>query len=109
MLNRAYSLLEIKRVDEDAREITGWATTPTADRMNDVVEPDGAKFTLPIPLLWQHNAGDPIGTVTQARVSRAGIEITAKIAKGVTAEIDRYWALIKAGLVTGLSIGFKPI
>jgi len=109
MLNRAFALLEIKRVDEDAREITGWATTPTADRMNDVVEPDGAKFTLPIPLLWQHNAGDPIGTVTQARVSRAGIEITAKIAKGVTSEIDRYWALIKAGLVTGLSIGFKPI
>jgi HK97 family phage prohead protease len=109
MLNRAFALLEIKRVDEDAREITGWATTPTADRLNDVVEPDGAKFTLPLPLLWQHNQGDPIGQVTQARVSRAGIEITAKIAKDVTAEIDRYWALIKAGLVTGLSIGFKPI
>jgi len=109
MLNRAYSLLEIKRVDEDAREITGWATTPTADRMNDVVEPDGAKYTLPLPLLWQHNAGDPIGHVTAARVSKAGIEITAKIAKDVTAEIDRAWSLIRAGLVTGLSIGFTAI
>ena len=46
MFNRAFSLLEIKRVDEDARQITGIATTPTADRMNDVVEPMGAQFTL---------------------------------------------------------------
>jgi HK97 family phage prohead protease len=106
MMNRAYSLLEIKRVDEDAREIVGWATTPSADRMNDVVDPEGAKYTLPLPLLWQHNAGDPIGHVTHAKVSKAGIEITARIAKGVTSEIDRAWSLIKAGLVTGLSIGF---
>jgi len=109
MMNRAFSLLEIKRVNEDAREITGWATTPTADRLNDVVEPEGAKFTLPLPLLWQHNAGDPIGHVTAAKVSKAGIEITARIAQGVTAEIDRTWSLIKAGLVTGLSIGFTSI
>jgi len=108
MLNRAYSLLEIKRVDEDAREITGWATTPEADRMNDVVEPEGAQFKLPIPLLWQHDAGDPIGQVIQAEVTRAGVKIVAKIAKGI-AEIDRRWPLIRAGLVPGLSIGFKPI
>jgi HK97 family phage major capsid protein/HK97 family phage prohead protease len=108
MLNRAYSLLEIKRVDEDAREITGWATTPEADRMKDVVEPEGATFKLPLPLLWQHDSGDPIGQVTAAKVSKAGIEITAKIAKGVSDDIDRKWALIKYGLVPGLSIGFKP-
>jgi HK97 family phage major capsid protein/HK97 family phage prohead protease len=109
MLNRAYSLLEIKKVDEDAREITGWATTPEADRMNDVVEPKGAQFKLPLPLLWQHDSGQPIGQVTHAKVSDAGIEIVAKIAKNVTAEIDRAWSLIKAGLVPGLSIGFKPL
>ena len=39
MLNRAFSLLEIKQVDEDARIITGMATTPAADRLEDVVEP----------------------------------------------------------------------
>jgi len=109
MLDRAFSLLEIKQVDEDARQITGMATTPTADRMNDVVEPMGAQFTLPIPLLWQHRSDEPIGHVTHATVGKAGIEIVAKIAKGVTAEIDRAWSLIKAGLVPGLSIGFKSI
>jgi HK97 family phage prohead protease len=109
MLNRAYSLLEIKQVDEDARVITGIATTPAADRLNDVVEPEGAQFKLPLPLLWQHQSDQPIGQVTHAKVSKAGIEIVAKIAKGVTAEIDRAWSLIKAGLVPGLSIGFKPL
>src|SRR5262245_541576 len=109
MLNRAYSLLEIKRVDEDSRTITGMATTPAPDRLNDVVEPRGAKFTLPIPLLWQHDSHQPIGHVTHATVGKGGIEIVAKIAKGVTAEIDRAWSLIKAGLVPGLSIGFKAL
>jgi HK97 family phage major capsid protein/HK97 family phage prohead protease len=108
-MNRAFSLLEIKRVDEDAREITGIATTPAADRLNDVVEPRGAQFNLPIPLLWQHDSHQPIGQVTHAKVGNGGIEIVAKIAKGVTDEIDRAWSLIKAGLVPGLSIGFKSI
>jgi HK97 family phage prohead protease len=108
MLNRAYSLLSIKQVDEDARVITGMATTPAPDRLNDVVEPAGAEFKLPIPLLWMHDAGNPIGKVTHAKITKAGIEIVASISKGVTAEIDRAWSLIKAGLVPGLSIGFKP-
>jgi HK97 family phage prohead protease len=108
-MNRAYSLLTVKAVDEDARVITGMASTPTPDRLEDVVEPKGAQFKLPIPLLWQHDSKQPIGHVTQASVSGAGIEIVAKIAKGVTAEIDRAWSLIKARLVSGLSIGFKAI
>jgi HK97 family phage prohead protease len=109
MLNRAYSLLEIKQVDEDARVITGMASTPAPDRLEDVVEPNGAQFKLPLPLLWQHDSRQPIGHVTHAKVTKAGIEIVAKIAKGVTDEIDRAWKLIKAGLVPGLSIGFKPL
>ena len=109
MLNRAYSLFTVKAVDEDARIITGMASTPTPDRLQDVVEPMGAQFKLPLALLWQHDSGQPIGHVTHAKVSKSGIEIVAKIAKGVTAEIDRAWALIKAGLVPGLSIGFKAI
>jgi len=111
MLNRAYSLLEIKRVDDEQREltITGMATTPMPDRLHDVVEPEGAQFKVPLPLLWQHDASQPIGHVTHARVTNAGIEIIAKIAKGVTVEIDRCAALIANKLVPGLSIGFKAI
>jgi HK97 family phage major capsid protein/HK97 family phage prohead protease len=107
--NRAYSVFEIKSFDDEQRVLTGIASTPTPDRMEDIVEPHGAKFKLPLPLLWQHDSKQPIGHVTETKVTSAGIEITAQIARGVTAEIDKAWALIKAGLVRGLSIGFRPL
>lgn len=106
---RAYSLLEIKSFDDEQRVVTGIASTPTPDRMEDIVMPDGAKFKLPLPLLWQHDSRQPIGHVTHAKVTAAGIEIAAEIARGVTVEIDKAWALIKAGLVRGLSIGFRQL
>ena len=49
-MKRAYSLLEIKAVDDDQRVITGIATTPEPDRVGDIVEPMGAKFANPLPL-----------------------------------------------------------
>lgn len=109
MTSRAYSLLDIKEMDDDERVIVGIASTPTADRMADIVVPEGAQFTLPIPLLWQHRADEPIGHVTQAKITKKGIEIVAKIAKGVSEDIDKAWALIKSGLVRGLSIGFRGL
>lgn len=116
MLKRAHSLLEIKAVDEDKREITGIATTPTVDRMGDIVEPKGAEFQLPIPFLWQHDASKPIGHVTKAKVTKEGIEVTVKLvtpdAGAPPAWADRLneaWADIKSGLVRGLSIGFQSV
>ena len=44
-----------------------------------MVEPDGAQFKLPMPLLWQHDSEQPIGHVTHAKVGKAGIEIVAKM------------------------------
>lgn len=113
-MNRAYSLLQIKAVDDDQRVITGIATTPTADRAGDIVDPQGAEFKLPLPLLWQHDSSQPIGHVTNARVTAKGIEITATIAKIDEAgtlkdRLDEAWQSIKSGLVQGLSIGFKEI
>lgn len=108
-MDRAYSTLEIKALDDETGTITGIASTPTPDRMDDIVLPEGAKYRLPIPLLWQHNHYDPIGHVTEAKVTAKGIEVVAKVALGVTEDIDRYWKLMKAGLVRGLSIGFRGL
>ncbi len=114
MLQRAYSILTIKSVDAEQRVITGIATTPTADRSGDIVEPAGASFQLPIPLLWQHDSRQPIGEVFAARVTSAGIEIQAKLASiaepgTLKDRLDNAWQSIKAGLVKGLSIGFQSI
>ncbi|KQX35325.1 hypothetical protein ASD04_14895 [Devosia sp. Root436] len=108
-MTRAYSLLEIKEIDEESRRITGIASTPKTDRAGDIVMPEGAVFTLPIPFLYQHDSRQPIGHVIEAKVSKKGIEIVAEIAQGVHEDIDKAWKYIKAGLVRGLSIGFRGI
>lgn len=113
-MNRAYAVLDVKTVEEDSRTITGIATTPAVDHMGDIVEPKGAEFKLPIPLLWQHNAEKPIGHVIAAKVTKDGIQIRAQIARETEAgalkdRLDEAWQSIKNGLVRGLSIGFKPL
>lgn len=113
-MNRAYSVLEIKNIDEDKRILTGLATTPSTDRMDDIVEPKGAVFKLPIPLLWQHRHDQPIGNVTRAVVKDSGIEVVAQIVKldepGLLKDrLDEAWQSIKAGLVRGFSIGFSAL
>lgn len=114
-MKKAYSTLVIKTVDEDAREITGIASTPGTDRMDDVVEPSGAEFSLPIPLLWQHRHAEPIGQVVRAKITDKGIEViarlvapTADMPAQMAARLQEAWHSIKTGLVRGLSIGFNP-
>lgn len=113
-LERAYSVLDVKSMDDDKREIVGIATTPSTDRMGDIVEPKGAEFKLPLPLLWQHNHDAPIGHVISAKATAAGIEVKCKVASVSEAgplkdRLDNAWQAIKAGLVRGFSIGFRSL
>lgn len=113
-VTRAYSVLTVKAVNTEQRTIEGIATTPSVDRVGDVVEPMGAKFTLPMPLLRQHKHDAPVGQVISAKATKDGISIKAKFAEvaepgALKERIDTAWQEVKAGLVRGLSIGFKPI
>lgn len=113
-MNRAYSILDIKSVDEDQRIIEGIASTPSADRMGDVVEPMGAQFKLPMPLLWQHDSRQPIGEVFFAKPTKNGIPFKAKLGQvdepgKLKDRLDEAWQSIKIGLVRAVSIGFRSI
>lgn len=112
----AYSTLVLKALDnpEGKRLFTGIATTPTADRAGDIVEPMGAEFQLPIPLVWMHECDDPVGWVTAAKVTKNGIEIEGEVANlpepaSLKDRLDTAWAMLKGKLVRGLSIGFRPL
>lgn len=110
-MNRAYSILEIKAVSEDERIIEGIATTPTPDRYNDIVDPMGAKFKLPLALLWQHKSDQPVGFVEFAKPTEEGIPFKARIVKipepgELQNLVDKAWQAVKAGLVRAVSIGF---
>jgi len=112
--HRAYSVFSVKSIDEDSRTLEGVATTPAPDRMGDVVEPEGAQFSLPLPLLWQHDSSKPIGHVLAAKVTPEGITVRAQITKidepgALKDRLDEAWQSLKAGLVRGFSIGFRAI
>lgn len=114
MNKRAFSKFEVKSINDEQMIIEGIATTPSADRMQDIVEPKGASFSLPIPLLWQHDHSKVIGNVIEATITDAGIKIRAQLKNipepGVLKDrITEAWQSIKYGLVRGLSIGFRPI
>src|SRR5262245_42505019 len=79
-VTRAYSLLNVKRYDTELRKIEGMATTPTTDRVGDIVEPKGVSFKNPLPLLWQHNHGQPVGEVKFAKPTEKGIAFEAQLA-----------------------------
>lgn len=111
---RAYSAFEVKALDNARRTFRGWATTPAVDRVNDVINPMGATFKNPLPLLHQHRHDEPIGLARFDNPTPKGIEFEAEIpvveeAGPLKDRVDTAWGEIKHGLVRGVSIGFRPI
>lgn len=114
MQNRAYSFLAVKSIDEDKRIISGVATTPTVDRIGDIIDPMGVKFSNPMAFLWQHRHDQPIGNVKFEKPTKDGIDFEAHIASTdepgtLKDRLDEAWQSIKMGLVRAVSIGFRPI
>lgn len=99
----------VKSFDEAEGIIRGIATTPTTDKVGDIVEPMGASFTLPLPLLREHDRKDVVGQVIEATPTETGIEFVARIAKDVSDQIAEVWRRVKAGLIPSVSIGFRPV
>jgi len=114
MNNRAYSVLTIKSVDEEKRIVRGVATTPSVDRVGDIIDPLGMKFTNPLAFLWQHQHDQPIGSCKFDKPTKSGINFEAEIARidepgKLKDRLDEAWQSIKAGLVRAVSVGFRPI
>ena len=113
-LERAFTLLEVRSTDEEHRTVEGIATTPKPDSYDDIVEPLGAKYTIPMPLLWQHRSDSPVGHVEFAKPSAESIPFKARIFKidepgKLKERLDEAWQSVKLGLIRAVSIGFKPL
>lgn len=113
-MNRAYSLIETKALDESSRTFSGWATTPEPDRVQDTIDPMGAAFKNPLVLLHQHRHDAPIGSVVFEEPTAKGIRFTATIPVieepgPLKDRVDTAWGEIKSGMVRAVSIGFRPI
>jgi len=113
-VTRAYALLTVKTFDADTRTIAGIASTPAPDRMGDVVEPLGINYKNPLPLLLYHDPKKPVGMVTLGAPTADGLPFEATLPTVTEAgvlrdRIDEAWQSIKAGLLAGVSIGFRSL
>src|SRR5690606_34062040 len=106
-LTRHVTLLRVKRASANSFTFTGWATTPAEDLVGDVVEPRGAVYELPLPLLWMHDHSQPVGVVESATVTERGIRVVFRLLPEVEKTKEAV-ALIEAGALA-LSIGFIPL
>lgn len=111
-MERIFGTLQIRAVDEEQRIVEGVASTNALDDYETILEPKGARFSLPLPLLWQHRGDTPVGEVISAEVTDTQIKVRAKLARiaepgTLKDDVDRAWQAVKHGLVKGFSVGFR--
>jgi len=90
--------------------IEGYASTTDVDRMNDVIPSavweKGISNYLKNPIiLSQHDHDDPIGRMVDYRIDSKGLWVKARI----SAAADEVYGLVKDGVVTAFSVGFRVI
>jgi hypothetical protein len=113
-MDRAYSLITVKEMDDERRVIRGMATTPEVDRMGDIVDPFGVKVAEDIPLFLYHDSNQTVGRASFGKATKDGIPFTAvlpvvKEAGRLKDRVDEAWQMVKYRLITGVSIGFRAM
>lgn len=103
----ALDLKHLAAVD-DAGAIEGLAWPfGVADRAGDVIEKGAfATVALPLPMLFGHDPNDPVGAWTQAHEGPDGLHLKGRVLVEDVARAREVYAMVKAGAVRGLSIGF---
>jgi HK97 family phage prohead protease len=112
-MDRAFSDLTIRSVDEEKRILRGVATSPRLDRAFDRIAPLGCTFTNPCVMLLQHSHDRPVGTVIFDTPTQKGVTFTAHIPKitepGILKDrTDEAWQSVRSKILRHVSIGFRP-
>ncbi len=108
---------ELKSIDDDSGTITGYGSVfGIEDYYNDIVLPGAFAASIseiqasgrPLPMLWQHNDHEPIGSWDELTEDEHGLLMKGTILKNDVARAKEAYALAKAKVLTGLSIGYIP-
>ncbi len=103
---------ELKTLDESGVFEGRLAVYGNIDELNDVVEPGAFAKTLQeggdtVPLLWQHDPNQPIGTL-ELHDTATALLCKGKLVLSVAKAAEAY-ALLRAKALRGLSIGYRTI
>lgn len=106
---------ELKAVQEDGFFSGYGAVFGNVDWYNDVILPGAFKASLEKwqsknkmpPVLWNHNDSEPIGVYTQIYEDEKGLFVEGKLLIDDVPRAKSTYALLKAGAIDGLSIGYS--
>lgn len=116
--------LEVKsfafKVDsvDDSGEFSGYAAVhSTADQGGDVIKRGAFSRTLdawrssgrPIPVLYQHDGSNIVGTTLEAREDDRGLFVRGRLLVDDLPEAKKARALLKVGVLSGMSIGYRAV
>jgi len=105
-MDRLFLETKIDADDEGLISARAWQFG-VPDRIGDEIEPGAFKgLKLPLPMLFSHDMADPVGTWDAASEKSDGLHITGKLLVGAVARAREVHALVKAGAIKGVSIGF---
>jgi HK97 family phage prohead protease len=104
--------IQIKSLGEDGSFEGNLAVYNNVDLGGDLIEPGAFTKTISerggvVPLLWQHKADTPIGTLTLVDGPNA-LKVKGQLVMDLE-DAKRAYILIKARVIKGLSIGFDTI
>lgn len=105
--------LELKSIDAEGR-FAGYASVfDVVDNQRDIVLHGAFAQTIrdrapQIKLLWQHQTDEPIGVIEALFEDARGLYVEGRLLLDVARSREAF-TLMKAGAVTGLSIGYSPV
>lgn len=108
------SKLDMKKLSDDGSFEGYGSVFHNEDRGGDVVAPgafattlNGRKLT-EIKMLWQHDPSSPIGVWEEMKEDHYGLWVKGRILSAVSKGAEAL-ALMRAGVIDGLSIGFRTV
>ena len=104
--------LEIREVRDDGT-FTGYGSVfGNVDAYGDSVQPGAFAKSLKNKtpaLLWQHDSSQPIGVWEDIKEDEHGLLMRGRLLVGKVARATEARELLKAGAISGLSIGYVPV
>lgn len=103
---------DIKELQEDGR-FAGYASVfDVVDSQKDVIKRGAFMRSIhkragDIKLLWQHRQQEPVGMITRIFEDSRGLYVEGRLLMSVARAKEAY-ALMKEGVIKGMSIGYSP-
>lgn len=113
MTNR-FGVMAVKASESGSRTLTFVGSTPTVDRVGDVVDPSGWDITSyqrnPV-VLWSHNQMElPVGKTRRVYLDGASLKFDVEFAgSDIDPRAEQVYQCYRQGFLSAVSVCFKPI